>query len=639
MSIGQVHLKRAVAAWLTCAALCAGVRAGIDDFTLTKSIPADAIVAVHSRNHAGREFVEKQYDRVWKAVAAQGFDRDLKRLIREGVKEEGGNLEEFDAQWTKFSDLWNQIDLSTMCGTESAFAMSMSNKLPEIILLAKPDAASLDKNYPVLASMFKALAQASSEEFQATEDVDGDLKLTRLSAANSPIPLAFVVGRTKDTLIFGMGAGWLEQCIALTRGQSGPTLATTPRFQAAFKRLAPGKDEIAFVDIGRLMDSVRGLIDMIPAEVDTSTSQPAVNPAAIMKKAIDALDIWDYVVSTGTTDGMKTTSEALVVLRENASSRMLYPVFYGNAAIKDPFKFVPADAGDVTVNSGLDLLKLYQSAMQFMRENIPDSESMLAEWAAQQQAMEFNVEQDLLSWIDGKIVTFSIPGPTPYSPAESVFMLAVRDEKKAKAMLDKLFETVAPLAEQQQAVITELTEEGLTGFRSISHPMVIMIGMKEPTIGVRDGYLIFGASPKIIQKSLDTASGKNPNFATNERFKKEGIPATGNVVSFSFADTTHLGEQMGQAFKMAPMIANMAGGGAQEPGVKAMLSVLSKVGNVFEKLDFLLSECSVSTFDGKAQVTKSIVNYREPPSKTTTQSSKGDKPAKTENSTKPEKKE
>ncbi|MBL8878335.1 MAG: DUF3352 domain-containing protein [Phycisphaerales bacterium] len=328
-----------------------------------------------------------------------------------------------------------------------------------------------------------------------------------------------------------------------------------------------------------------------------------------------------------------------MVLRDNASTRMLYPALYGNAAVKDPFKFVPADAGDVSVNSGINLLKLYQSAMQFTKENIPDAEAALAEWAAQQEAMELNIESDVLSWINGKIVTFSIPGPTPYSPAEGVFMLAVSDEKKAAAMLDKLFEAVAPFAEQQQAVITGLDKEGLTGFRSISHPMVIMLGMKEPTIGVRDGYLMLGASPKIIQKALDTAAGKNPNFSTNERYKKEGMPVSSNVVAFSFTDMTHMGEQMGQAFKMAPMIANMMGGGAQEPPVKAMLSIMSKVGNVFEKLDFFLSECSVSTFDGKAQVTKAIVNYREPPSKTTSESGKSEKPAQSDSPAKPEKKE
>lgn len=629
--------KRAAAVLLVCATLSVSVRAGVDDFTLTKAIPADAIVAVHTRKHAGGDFVRKQYERVWKAAAAQGFDRDLKRIIRDGIKEEGGDLVQFDTEWDKFAELWNQLDVSAMCGSESAFAMAMSNKLPEFIMLSKLEGAALDKNYPVLSNMFKALANVSASEFQATEDADGDLKLTRLSAGNSPVPFSFVVGRTKDLLIFGMGGGWVEQCIAMARGETGPSLASTPRFQAAFKRLTPGKDQIAFVDVGRLVDSVRGLLDMIPDELEAASSQPSepspMQVKAVMKKLIDGVDLWDYVASTETTEGMKTSGESLVVLRDNASTRMLYPVWYGNDPIKNPFKYVPIEAGDVMASSGVDLLKFYQTAIKFIQENLPESEAMLAEWNATQEEMQINVEKDLLSWISGGMTSFSIPGATPYTPAESMFMLAVRDEAKAKSMLDKLFETVGPMAEQQQAQITDLTSEGLPGFRSVSHPIVMMI-MKEPTIGVRDGYLMLGASPKVIQKALDTAAGKNADFSKNERYKKEGISVTGNnVVAFSFADQTQMAEQMSQAFKMAPFIASMMGGGKQPPQVKAMLSILNKVGNVVEKLDFFLSESSVSTFDGKVEITKTVTNYREPPSKATSQPSKSDKPAK------PEKKE
>lgn len=609
--------RRAAAALLVCVTLGAWSSAGVEDFKLSKVIPADAIVAMHSRSHSGTAFIDKQYERVWKAVAAQGFDRDLRRMIREGVKEDGGDLEQFDANWTKFSDLWNQVDLTTLCGNESAFAVSMSNKLPEMILLTLPDSAALDKNYPVFSNMLKALAELNTSELQAAEDKDGDLSLTRLSIVNAPMPMSLVVGRTKDILFLGMGAGWLEQCITLARGESGPTLASTPRFQAAFKQLPPGKDQITFVDVGRLMESVRGLIDMIPQDIDSASSEPAASPLAAMKKLIDGVDLWDYIAGTATTDGMKTTSETIAALRENANTRMLYPIWYGNGAIQEPFKYVPAEAGDMSASSGFDLLKLYQTALQFVRDNTPDAEITLAEWTAMQEQMELNVENDVFAWMGGKFTSFSIPGPTPYSPSESVFMISVRDESKAKAMMSRLFEAAKPLADSQQVVITELTEEGLEGFRSISHPMIIMIGMKEPTIGVRDGMLMLGASPKIIRKSLETAAGKNPNFGTNERYNKEGLPVTGNVISFSFSDQTSMGEQMGQAFKMAPMIANMAGGGSQEPGVKALLSMMSKLGNVFEKLDFFLSECSVSTFDGKVEITRTVTNYREPPSKAT----------------------
>ena len=42
---------------------------GIDDFSLTRAIPADAFLAVHTRNHDGLTFLNKQYDRVWQAFA------------------------------------------------------------------------------------------------------------------------------------------------------------------------------------------------------------------------------------------------------------------------------------------------------------------------------------------------------------------------------------------------------------------------------------------------------------------------------------------------------------------------------------------------------------------------------------------
>ena len=58
---------------------------GLEDFKLTRAIPADAMIAIHHRGHAGQEFVNEQYKRVWAAVEKQGFDRDLKRLMRGAI--------------------------------------------------------------------------------------------------------------------------------------------------------------------------------------------------------------------------------------------------------------------------------------------------------------------------------------------------------------------------------------------------------------------------------------------------------------------------------------------------------------------------------------------------------------------------
>jgi len=44
-----------------------------------------------------------------------------------------------------------------------------------------------------------------------------------------------------------------------------------------------------------------------------------------------------------------------------------------------------------------------------------------------------------------------------------------------------------------------------------------------------------------------------------------------------------------------------------------VLSVLNKVGRVVRTLDFYRSTCSVTTFDGKVNLTRKVTNYQEPP--------------------------
>ena len=61
---------------------------GIDDFKLTRAIPADAFMAVHSRGHDGQAFVNEQFERVWKALENSRLDRDLRRLFKKMAEQE-----------------------------------------------------------------------------------------------------------------------------------------------------------------------------------------------------------------------------------------------------------------------------------------------------------------------------------------------------------------------------------------------------------------------------------------------------------------------------------------------------------------------------------------------------------------------
>jgi hypothetical protein len=166
---------------------------------------------------------------------------------------------------------------------------------------------------------------------------------------------------------------------------------------------------------------------------------------------------------------------------------------------------------------------------------------------------------------------------------------------------------------QQQGSIVDAEIEGTEGFKSVVFPMLAMMGLNKPTLGVKDGWLFFGSSPDMIVAANDVASGKSENFSTNERFRKEGIPPEGNVVSLSFTDQTKLGEELGQALQMVPMIGMMAPDIMKNPVAQGLLSMAGKAGRVVRKLDFFQSSASRSTRDGKMIVTKSITTYRAPP--------------------------
>ena len=81
------------------------------------------MIAIHHRGHAGQEFVNKQYERVWAAVEKQGFDRDIKRMMRGAIQEQDGDVAKFDEQWQKITDLSAKVMWSKLCERESAFAL------------------------------------------------------------------------------------------------------------------------------------------------------------------------------------------------------------------------------------------------------------------------------------------------------------------------------------------------------------------------------------------------------------------------------------------------------------------------------------------------------------------------------------
>lgn len=629
-SLGVMQ-RRIVFAMLAAACALPAWAGGIDDFSLTRAIPADAFLAVHARNHDGLTFLNKQYDRVWQALAGSRIDRDIRRMIKDLTKEQGQDPEEFERIWQQITDLLAGVDWANLSEREFAFAMKLEFPVSEMVALFKPKPETIGDSFTGLSAMLKELAKLDEENLQFAEDKQGDLETRKLTATGMPSNFGLMVARHKDTLLIAMGSGWVEQSIAMLEGKGGEPLAKSARFQEAFKKLPAPTDELVFFDAARMMTSLRDIIKKALAE--SGAAEPAEgepDPQKLVTRLLDAVDMFDYVASVSSTKDKQTVEESVCVLKGDAAKHALYPALFGNPPIKEPLKYIPKSASDMSVSTGIDLQKLYAEALKYFREEIPDAETHLAEWDALQEEWQFNVEKDLLSWLVGDMAEFSIPGATAFSPGEFCLMFGVRDEKKAAETIKRGMDALAPLLQQQSGLVEEISVAGSEGFHAINHPFIGMVGLKEPTIGVKNGVLFFASSPKVIELALDTAAGKSENFSKNERFLKEGLPPASNVVSLSFSDTTELGKNIGQGLRMAPMFAQMAGPEmGKNPAMKAIFGILGKLGPVFDKLDFLLSTAEQSTFDGKVIKGKSVTNYREPPVEKApaTQSGGTDKPA------------
>lgn len=629
-------VRNALAAFACIVSATMALAGGIDDFTLAKSLPADATFAAAERRHEGQAFVKQQFEKVWKAVENAHFEKDVKRILKEMATGSGDLTDEdFDAKWQQINDLLAAVEWKSMCDGETAFAMSIDFPAIEGVVLLMPPAGKAKTSFEGLSAIIeRLLAMAPPDVFDTQSSDDGDSQIRKAVVKAAP-QVAFTLARHKDILLMGIGQKLFDQAWGLTTGKGGESLVASARFKAALSKLPAPRDSFMFLDNTRLMTQVRAALNGVQAmtgagaageaeagggesgEAAEASGDPMDNPAVVFKllgKLIDGVDMFDHVAAVSATDGMKTTDDSIAVLNDKARSTLLYPLLVGNPSVSNPLRFIPQEAKDMTVWAGMDLSATYAAVLKFIEENVPNGQEHLARWEQMQTEHEFNVKADLLSWIGGEVTAFSIPGKTPYSPPEWSVMLSVRDEAKAREMLNKAFEHIAAAMEQQKGTVSDAEIGGVEGFKTVVHPMLAMM-LPRPTFGVAQGRLIFGSSPKVIEQALAVAAGKLPGFDKSERFAKEGVAPKGPVHSMSFTDETRFGEELGQMLQMVQMAQLMPGLSevASKPVPGAILRMVSKLGPVVQKIDFLQSSASLSTFDGKAIVTRSVQNYREPP--------------------------
>jgi hypothetical protein len=479
-----------------------------------------------------------------------------------------------------------------------------------------PPSDKVEDDFAGLTAILKVFQELAPNELKLTETDEGETAVRRLGWANAQIPVGVFLARRDNTLLLAVGTTLPEQILALMDSGDGEgSLAATARFKEAFKGLPAPKDELSYVDISRLVQQGRrfvkaAMMSTAPPEGDAQ----AEKVMALPDKIADFFDIFEYSASVKSTDGLKSVSHCVTLLKEGAEDAPLYKIFLKNGQISEPLKFIPVDATDMSVSGGIDLSAAYDAIIEFVKTNVPDGAAHIEAWNANQETQGIHVREDILSWLGGQFTSFTVPGKTPYSPPDWVLMVSVTDEAKAREMLERGLAAIAEPLKQQSGSIADAVIEDTVGFKSIVHPLAGMVGMTRPTVGVAHGALVLGSSPKIIARSFDVAGGKEDSFAKSERFRKEGVEFSGPINAISFTDESNLGQELGQVLQMVPMLTAMPPMNQMfsDPRAAGLLRMVSKLGPVVQQLDFLLSTSSVSKIEGRRILTQTISNYQKP---------------------------
>lgn len=576
-----------------------------EKFSLSAYVPAESILSIHARTHDGKRFVLEQYERVWAALEKARLDRVLKTRIRDAVMADGTTTrEQFEQDWLTINDLLAGVEWSKLLSNETAFAMKMGMPA-EFLMLCRPEGESAEKSFEGLAAMLKKLAELTPD--LAVKEVDEDGLHTCQIVVPAPFPLALTLAKHKDVLLFGFGSTLIEQSVALMTGEIEGTLASSERFTNAFNGLPPGEDEIMFIDMQRMFVQLRQLANM--AEGAAPPDAP-MNPTELANAVLDELDIFDTVAAVGTTKGMQKRMEAVARIQPDSEKKLLHATMFGNPPLEDPFRYIPANASGVNVNSGWNLRKLYDGVIEFVKTKVPDGEMQVQAFQQELEMQGIDPGAALLNWLQGGVSLFSVPGPTKFAPAEWVWLLALDDEAQAKVKVSEAMAFVkGQLGEQGQVNAIKIGE---AEFNAIVQPMMAAFGLT-PVIGVSDKKLVIGSSKRIIESSL-SATEAEKTFAANERYKKEGLPLGKNVVAFRFEDTTQFGENTAQALQMVQMAAMFGGPElSKDPFLSTAIRMAGKLAPVVRELNFYQSTCAQATFDGRELRSVTLVNYREPP--------------------------
>jgi hypothetical protein len=595
-----------LAGCVTASSLNPALAAG--SFSLARAVPADSVVYIHGTHNPQSEFIYKHWGEVLDAVCAAQLDAEVKRMILAEIHNEPERAT-FEQHWDKVVELIGQVEWGQLTGDQFVFFMRMS-QFPEFGVLFQPKSGSAQANVDGLVDLLREIASLD-DDLKLTDERQGDTRLWRVGTDAKEFSINLF--QKGDAVGIVSSESALKSVTALLDGGSG-AIVDSAKFKAAKSRVGPAADSISYIDMHGIMAQMRTYIAMAVDKAGQYAKQNDKDGVKVVSAMLEQMDFIDYIIVTERTEGVQNLLDSYVALVPDSNNKPIVRSFTANPPVSGFEKFIPSDSTGFMVWSGVDFKVLYDGILEFVRTNAPDGADLLQQWEQQQVAMGFNVNDDLLSWVDGQMISVTMPPAvkTPMGGADSVLMVKVSDNAKASAnvngWVDKL-DSFMQANMGQMLMKANAADVKADGFRSVTHPM--LAAMFKLTYGVDNGWLYLSNSSGAINKCLATSRGESASFISTPRFAEEGLVSPKPAISTSFQDLSSLGQELAMTAQALPMATMMIPPSPETQGIRAMFTMVAKLGPAMAKINFMRSTASTSVYDGKGWLTKTKVTYIE----------------------------
>ncbi len=617
-----------------------------EQFTLGKYVPADAWMYIHSVHNPERAWIDAEWDKVWTALCESGIDKDVAKLAEPFLSEEAR------------SDIQHAIEKTTMLAKgvrwcelvqkEFVFAERLAAGGTEFrgmnfdyIVLTRGAPDAVEANATGLLAILQEIVKLGPS-LGLVESKRGNVMTWSLTlktktwslAPNAPTGEAakpqsiLTLLRFEDVVGLVVSpptgpansANALDDVVAFMNKESKkPPMTGAARFKEAIAQVKPPTDECMYFDFHGFVGSMDRLFAGVAKEEKGDETERQAMRA--VSKLIELANIVDYSVTSVRTKGRQELKDEAVRFQPGKEKSPIAQMILQRKAFDRFDQFIPEDAKGFDLSGGVDLEKLYQIAIEFVEQNLPDGKGLIEKWKGLLAGVDFDPQRDVFSWFSGEMISMELPAAvvTPMGNTDNVLMIRVKDSEIATKKVNGAIDFFSALMQGQgQALSISPADVQGHPFRQITHPMMAMF--LRPLVGVNGDWLIIATSTGAVNKCLDVAAGKTASVSKNERFVREGLVPKGAVHAASFRDTSQFGNELGGGAAMAGMIGGMAaaGMGKEVPtevktAIQSALGIVMKLGPVLQKIDFYSSEASMTTYDGERTLrTESVTTYKQP---------------------------